>query len=223
MPSKNVCKESQPFQMVRQKGGTIMGTSQIATPACDFRPEGADGHRGRRVSRALGHHRQQQRLNHLVSRTLGFGTRVGTHLQQAHGKRRQQTQQAHQAVNGLHLPVLNATPTFEALMIVLGQPTIPIPVYSFPRLFECGGGNRGQQDPFQRLLAFGSGACSSQTRTTHTVKGFLLARGSWRGGKSVICPQASCNWVERAWRPCLAGTSKGRLAWLGKARACVSA
>ena len=45
-----------------------MGTSQIATQACDFRPERADGHCGRRVSRALGHHRQHQRLNHLVSR-----------------------------------------------------------------------------------------------------------------------------------------------------------
>src|SRR5437667_12788036 len=51
---------------------TIMGTSQIATQACDFRPEGADGHRGRRVSRALSHHRKHERLNHLVSRALGL-------------------------------------------------------------------------------------------------------------------------------------------------------
>src|SRR5712692_11790689 len=54
---------------------TIMGTSQIATQACYLRPEGADGHRGRRVSRALGHHRQHQRLNYLVSRALWLRTR----------------------------------------------------------------------------------------------------------------------------------------------------
>src|SRR3989454_2463989 len=96
----------------------IMGTSQIATQAGDFRPEGADGHRGRRLSRALGHHRQHQRLNHLVSRALWFGTRISTYLQQAYGKRGQQTQQAHQAINGLQLPLLNATATFEALVIV---------------------------------------------------------------------------------------------------------
>jgi hypothetical protein len=72
---------------------TIMGTSQIATQARDFHPEGADGHRSRRLSRALCHHRQHQRLNHLVSRALGFGTRIFTDLQQAYGKWRQQTQQ----------------------------------------------------------------------------------------------------------------------------------
>lgn len=33
---------------------TIMGTSQITTQACDFPPEGADSHRGRRVSRGWG-------------------------------------------------------------------------------------------------------------------------------------------------------------------------
>ena len=60
------------------------------------------------------------------------------------------------------------------------------------------------------------GACSSHTRMTHTVTGSLLARGSLRGGKSVSCPKASWSWIERAWRPCLAGTSNGRLAWLGR-------
>src|SRR5260370_3053622 len=45
---------------------TIMGTSQIATQACDFYPEVADGHSGRRLSRALGHHRQPPRVNHLL-------------------------------------------------------------------------------------------------------------------------------------------------------------
>jgi len=130
-----------------------MGTSQIATEACDFRPEGADGHRGRRVSRALGYHRKHQRLNHLVSWALWFGTRVATDLQQAYGQRGQQTQQAYQAVNTLQLSLFNATPTFETLVIVLGQPTMPIPVHPLPGLLERRGGHRGQQDPFQRLLA----------------------------------------------------------------------
>src|SRR5260370_20423647 len=48
----------------------IMGTSQIATQACDFCPEGADGHRGRRLTAALGQHGQHQRLNHLRSGAL---------------------------------------------------------------------------------------------------------------------------------------------------------
>src|SRR5205085_7912169 len=34
--------------------------------------------------------------------------------------------------------------------------------------------------------------------------------------------QCKLELVERAWRPCLAGTSNGRLAWLGKARARIS-
>ena len=131
-----------------------MGTSQIAIEACDFRPEGADGHSGRRLSRALSHHRKQQRLNHLVSRALWFGTRVSTDLQQAYGKRGQQTQQADQTVNGLPLPFFNATPTFEALMLVLTQPPMSIPLDPLPGLFKRRGGDRGQQDPFQRLLAF---------------------------------------------------------------------
>src|SRR5947209_9339521 len=90
----------------------------------------ADGHRGRRLSRALGHHRQHQRLNHLLSRALGLGTRVSADLQQAYGKRGQQTQQADQTVNGLQLPFFNATPTLKALMIVLHQPAIALPVHA---------------------------------------------------------------------------------------------
>jgi len=88
----------------------------------------ADGHRGRRLSRALGHHRQHQRLNHLLSRALGLGTRVSTDLHQAYSQRGQQTQQADQPVNGRPLPFFNAAPTFEALMIVLHQPAMSIPL-----------------------------------------------------------------------------------------------
>src|SRR5258708_29647656 len=41
-------------------------------------------------------------------------------------------------------------------MIVLNQPPMPIPVDPLPGLFKRRGGNRGQQDPFQRLLSFWS-------------------------------------------------------------------
>ena len=51
----------------------------------------AHRHGGRRLTRALGQYCRQQRINHLVSRALWFGTRVATDLQQAHGKRGQQT------------------------------------------------------------------------------------------------------------------------------------
>src|SRR5207247_1494787 len=73
------------------------------------------------------------------------------------------------------LPLLNATPTFEALMIVLDQPPMPIPVHPLPRLFERGGGHRGQQQPFQRLLAFWS-FLFPHTNDPHRQR--LLAR-SW--------------------------------------------
>src|SRR5260370_26667311 len=55
---------------------TIMGTSQIATQACDFYPEGANGHSGRRLSKALGYHRHHHGLNHLLNPALGFASPV---------------------------------------------------------------------------------------------------------------------------------------------------
>src|SRR5947209_5545997 len=135
---------------------TIMAASQIATQARHLRPEGAQGHGGRLAARALGQHRKRQRLNHLVSRAFWFFTSIGTQLQQSYSKRRQQTQQADQAINALQLPFLDATPAFETLVIVLDQPALAIPVHALPRLFEGRGGHRGQHDPFQRFLSFRS-------------------------------------------------------------------
>ena len=133
-----------------------MGACQIATQACHLRPEGAQRHGGRQLTTTLGQDRKHQRINHLVSRALWVFTSGRTYLQQAHGKRGQQTQQAYQAVNTLQLPLLDATPAFETWVIVLDQPSMPIPVHALPRLFERGGRDRGQQDPFQRLLSFWS-------------------------------------------------------------------
>ncbi len=103
-------------------GRTIMAACQIATQACDLRPEGTHRHGGRRVSRTLGQDGKHQRLNDLVSRALWIFTRQRPYLQQAHGQRRQQTQQAHQAVNGLQLSFLYATAAFQTLVIVLDEP-----------------------------------------------------------------------------------------------------
>ena len=41
-----------------------MGACQVASQMCDFRPESAHRHGSRRVTRALGHSRQHQWLNH---------------------------------------------------------------------------------------------------------------------------------------------------------------
>jgi hypothetical protein len=42
-------------------------------------------------------------------------------------------------------------------MIVLDQPTTPIPLHMLPGLFQGRRGNRGQQNPFQRLFSRWSG------------------------------------------------------------------
>src|SRR5260221_5501054 len=130
----------------------ITTACQIAAEAGHFRPEGAKCHSDRRLTAALGQDRKHQRINDLRSRALWCFTSARTHLQQAHGKRGQQPQQTDQAINRLQLPLLNATPTFQALVIVLDQPPMSIPIDPLPGLFKRRGGNRGQQDPFQRLL-----------------------------------------------------------------------
>src|SRR5712692_9229611 len=94
---------------------TIMGACQIAAQACDLRPKRTHRHGSRRMTRALGQHGQHQRINHRIRRTLWVFTSGRTYLQQAHGKRRQQTQQTDQAVNRSQLPFFNATAAFEAL------------------------------------------------------------------------------------------------------------
>ncbi len=73
-----------------RKAGPSWEGGRRASPACDLRPEGTHRHSGRRVARALGHHRQHQRLNGLVSWALWVFPRQRSYLQQAHGKRGQQ-------------------------------------------------------------------------------------------------------------------------------------
>jgi hypothetical protein len=98
----------------------------------------------------------ESRVNDLMSWALWHFAGTGTHLQQAYSKRGQPAQQAHQAVNTLPLPFFEAASAFEALMIVLDQPTVPLPVHALPGLFERRGGHRGQQKPFPCFLTFWS-------------------------------------------------------------------
>src|SRR6266700_1206658 len=193
---------------------TIMRTSQIATQARDLHPEGTDSHRSRRLSRALGHYRQQQRLNHLVSRALGLGTRIFTDLHQAYGKWGQQPQQADQPVNALQLPFFHATPTFDALMIVLHEPALSIPRDPLPGLFQRCGGPRGHQDPFQRLLASGSlffPDANDPHRHGVLARSWLIAWGQERHlptvklqlGRTCLAPMSGWNlkWMTGLTRP----------------------
>jgi hypothetical protein len=121
-----------------------MRACQIATQAGHFRPEGAHRHGSRRTSRALSYHRKQQRLNHLMSWALWFGPHSGPDLQQAYGKRGQQTQQADQALDRLQLSFFNAPATFEALVRVFDQPALSIPGYALPCLLERRGSDRSR-------------------------------------------------------------------------------
>jgi len=99
----------------------------------------ADRHGSRRRATTLSQDRKHERLNHLVSWALGKNQSAGTHLQQAHGQRGQQT----------------------------------------------------------RASASGRQPFAIAVPLIHTVKGSLLARGAFRGGKSVICPKESWRWAER--------------------------
>src|SRR5690349_17480828 len=105
-----------PFPDGPPSGGTVMGACQIATQTSHLCPESAHCHGSRRLARTLGQDGKHQRINHLTSRALRILTGSSTQLQQAYGKRRQQTQQAYQAINTLQLSLLNATPAFEALV-----------------------------------------------------------------------------------------------------------
>src|SRR5262249_36747308 len=129
----------------------IMGAWKTSHPGVPPPSEiRAHRHGGWRLTRALGQNRKPQRLNQRLRRTLGFETRVATDLQQAYGQRGQQAQQADQTVNGLQLPFFYATATCEALMIVLNQPPMSIPLDPLPGLFKRRGGHRGHQEQFRR-------------------------------------------------------------------------
>ena len=155
-----------------------MGACQIATQACHFCPRsvptvmvrGID--HNARPTRSASEAQSPQKQG-----ALGLHERrhAPAYRRTASGDNRPEP--PHQAINARPLPLFNATPAFETVMIVLNQPSMSIPLDQLPRLFERGGGDRGRQDPFQWLLS-ARRACSSQTRTTHTVIGSLLARGA---------------------------------------------
>src|SRR2546423_3764599 len=81
-----------------------------------------------------------------------------------------------QTVNARPLPFFHAIPTCEALVIVLDQPTVSIPVHPLPGLFKRRGRNRGKIHPFQRLLGI-SRLFFPDANDPH---GQRLLAGSWR-------------------------------------------
>ncbi|WP_235932637.1 hypothetical protein [Dictyobacter arantiisoli] len=60
---------------------------------------------------------------HLTSRSLGIVTGAFSQLQKPHGQRRQKSQQRSQAFIALDLTCFNVAAGFEALMIILHNPT----------------------------------------------------------------------------------------------------
>lgn len=84
---------------------TIVGTCQIASHTCHLHPKSTQRHAHRRVTRTLSQHSKRHRLNQLGCKAFWVLASVGTYLQQAHGKRRQQPQQTYQAVHRLQLPL----------------------------------------------------------------------------------------------------------------------
>ena len=137
--------------------------------------------------------RKHQRLNHFVSRTL-FSSRAEPRTcnkRTASGDSKPEPPD--QAVNRLQLPFFHATATFEALVIILDQPPMPIPVHTLPCLFECRGGDRGQQDPFQRLLG---------------ISRMLFPDADDPQGQGLL----ACSRLIAWWQEC--HLTKGKLSWV---------
>src|SRR5262249_7670699 len=112
-PEANGCKESQPFQMVRQPGGPSCARERRATQTCHLRPEGAHGHRRRRVRRRAGRSRPVSPAQ-LPPEPGALGRparrRGSANLRTASGDTNPEP--PHQAVHTLHLALLDATATF---------------------------------------------------------------------------------------------------------------
>src|SRR6266568_550519 len=126
-PEASVCKESQPFQMVRQKGGAIMGEWKTSHPGVPL-PSEIRAHRyaQRRLSGALGQHGQHQRLNQRVRRgALGRNGRRHASAEREHISTRVSNMHPQacrlRCPNGLHL----AHPDIGFALVPLKRPALP--------------------------------------------------------------------------------------------------
>ena len=135
--------------------GTAAAPSQVASTAGDGIPTLLCGQGGGRYLGQQRHDLHQVGRQDLAGQPLRRLPRHRSQLQQAHGRGRQQSQQATQGLITLQLAQLDAAAGFEALMIVLDDPARTIPVHALPRLRQCRGRHRGQQDPFQGLHTLG--------------------------------------------------------------------
>ena len=188
-----------PFPQGFPAGRPITSASQIASQLCDGFPEGSRRHPCRRLTCLCGNNGKQIGFDGLVSRTLRFPSGKVSQLQQTHGQGRQQPQQPYQALSALDLALFQPASRFETLMILLHDPAVLIPPDALPGLLERRRGDRGQQNPLQRLFSGGS-LLFPDPNHPHLERGALV-RFSPRGGKMVWVPKASCTTVERAVRP----------------------
>ena len=120
--------------------GTAATPSQVASTAGDGVPTLLCGQYGGRYLGQQCHDLHQVGRQDLACHALGRLARHRPQLQQAHGRRCQQSQQAAQGLVTLQLTLLNAAAGFETLMIVLHDPTRTIPVHPLPRLRQGRGG-----------------------------------------------------------------------------------
>src|SRR5712692_1707202 len=127
----------------------------IAAHACHLRPEAAPGQSQGGLTSACSDDRQRFGFNSLCGWEIWGRSRQIAQLQQAHGYRRHQSQQADQTIGTLHLSLFDPTARFEALMIVFNRPATARPVGPRPCLFTGSHRDRGEQDPLQGLFAFG--------------------------------------------------------------------
>jgi hypothetical protein len=112
-----------------------------------------------------------------------------------------------QAVNRSPLPFFHATPALKAVVILLDQPPMPIPVYTLPCLFERRRGDRGKPHPFQqpfgisRLLFPDANDPHGQGLLAHSRRVRVEARASSdhrkaRAGSNAPGDRA---WLEPRW------------------------
>ena len=101
------------------------------------------------------HKGEQVCIEDLVSRTLRLTAGQIPQVQQTDCQWRQQPQQADQTVSALDLTRFETAPRFETLVVVFHDPAVLIPPDALPGLLKRRRGDRGHQDPFQRLFAGG--------------------------------------------------------------------
>ncbi len=112
-------------------------------------------HGGGRETYVSTQDRQRVRLDDRVGRALWCLKGEIAHLQEPHGQRRQQTQQADQTFAARPLSFFDVTARLKASVIVLHAKARTMPLDPRSCLFTTAAHQRCQQDPFERLFSSG--------------------------------------------------------------------